>query len=280
MTHPSTELIDIGINLAHDSFDHDRGEVIQRAAAAGVTRMMITGSSIAGTRAAIELVRQDPSRFRCTAGIHPHHASDLNKDTMAELASLADQPQVAALGECGLDYFRNFSPHAAQVAAFRKQLDLAVQLRKPVFLHQRDAHEDFVAIMREYRSRIAGGVAHCFTAGLDEARAYLDLDLHIGITGWICDERRGLHLREVVRHIPAERLLIETDAPYLLPRNLQPKPKGRRNEPMYLPLVLEAVAGARHQSLRELASITTRNAQTLFGWRSEPPTPTEIHHER
>ena len=128
-----------------------------------------------------------------------------------------------AVGECGLDYFRNLSPRPAQLAAFRRQLDLAVQLRKPVFLHQRDAHEDFLTVLREYGSRLVGGVAHCFTAGVDEARAYLDLGLYIGITGWICDERRGLHLREVVRTIPADRLLIETDGPYLLPRDLQPE---------------------------------------------------------
>jgi TatD DNase family protein len=262
----SAPLIDIGINLAHDSFDSDRAEVIRRAAAAGVTRMVITGSSLASTRAAIELVRSDPQRFRCTAGVHPHHATELDASALAELATLAAQPEVVAVGECGLDYFRNFSPRTAQLAAFRNQLELAVRLRKPVFLHQRDAHEEFVTILREYGSRLAGGVAHCFTAGIAEARAYLELGLYIGITGWICDERRGLHLREVVRTIPAERLLIETDGPYLLPRDLEPKPHGRRNEPMYLPHVLHAVAAARGESPQELASLTTRNALTLFGW--------------
>lgn len=260
-------LIDIGINLAHDSFDHDREQVIARAAAIGVTRMIITGSSLASTRAAIELVRAFPQRFRCTAGVHPHHASDLDDVQSLELRQLAEQREVVAVGECGLDYFRNFSPRDAQLAAFRRQLDLAVELQKPVFLHQRDAHADFVAIVREYRERLAGGVAHCFTAGVDEARAYLELDLHIGITGWICDERRGTHLREVVRHIPKDRLLIETDAPYLLPRDLHPKPSTRRNEPMYLPHVLHAIAAARNEAPEELAAITTQNALALF-WRT------------
>jgi TatD DNase family protein len=261
-------LVDIGINLAHDSFDHDRAQVIQRAAEVGVTRMVITGSSVASTRAAIELVRADPARFRCTAGLHPHHAAELDEQALQELATLAAQPEVVAVGECGLDYFRNLSPHAAQLVAFRRQLDLAVRLRKPVFLHQRDAHQDFIAVLREYGSRLIGGVAHCFTSGVEEARAYLDLGLYIGITGWICDERRGLHLREVVRVIPAERLLIETDAPYLLPRDLLPKPPTRRNEPMYLPHVLAAIAAARREPPQELASITTRNALTLFGWHA------------
>jgi TatD DNase family protein len=261
------ELIDIGINLAHDSFDHDRNDVIRRAADAGVTRMLITGSSIASTRAAIDLVRSDPARFRCTSGIHPHHAADADAAQLADLAALAAQPEVVAVGECGLDYFRNFSPRDAQLDAFRAQLDLAVKVRKPVFLHQRDAHDDFVAILRDYRPRLAGGVAHCFTAGAAEAGAYLDLGLYIGITGWICDERRGLHLREVVRAIPSDRLLIETDAPYLLPRDLNPKPQGRRNEPMYLRHVLETLAAARGETAAELAAITTRNALTLFGWQ-------------
>jgi TatD DNase family protein len=143
-----------------------------------------------------------------------------------------------------------------------------VAVGKPVFLHQRDAHEDFVAILREYRPHLAGGVAHCFTAGLTEARAYLDLDLHIGITGWICDERRGYHLRDVVAQVPAERLLLETDAPYLMPRNIEPKPRHRRNEPMYLPYVLAAIAAARGQTPRQLATITTANAMRLFAWPS------------
>ena len=261
------ELVDIGINLAHDSFDHDRSDVIRRAADAGVTRMVITGSSVASTRAAVDLVRGDPARFRCTAGIHPHHASEADASQLAEIAALAAHAEVVAVGECGLDYFRNFSPHAAQLDAFRAQLELAVKLRKPVFLHQRDAHDDFLGVLRDYRARLVGGVAHCFTDGMAQARAYLDLDLYIGITGWICDERRGLHLREVVRDIPAQRLLIETDAPYLLPRDLNPKPHGRRNEPMYLPHVLEALAAARGQPAAELAAITTRNALTLFGWQ-------------
>lgn len=262
-------LIDIGANLAHDSFDPDRQEVIDRAASVGVTRMLITGSSIASTHAAIKLVRSHPQRMRCTAGVHPHHAVDLDEQQGAVLRDLACDPAVLAVGECGLDYFRNFSPHEAQLAAFRKQLELAVELRKPVFLHQRDAHADFVSLLRDYRDALVGGVAHCFTDGLAEARAYLELDLYIGITGWICDERRGTHLREVVKHIPSNRLLIETDAPYLLPRDLHPKPRTRRNEPMYLPHVLATIASARGEAPEELGAATTRNALELFGWTEQ-----------
>jgi TatD DNase family protein len=262
------DLVDIGANLAHDSFDRDRSAVMQRADAAGVTRMLITGSSLASTRRAIELVEEHPQRFRATAGVHPHHASDLDAAALGRLAELAQAPQIAAIGECGLDYFRDFSPRTDQLAAFRSQLELAAQCRKPAFLHQRDAHEDFLAMVREFRPQLSGGVAHCFTDGVEQVRAYLDQDLYVGITGWICDERRGLHLREVVRYIPTERLLIETDAPYLLPRDLQPKPRDRRNEPMYLPHVLQAIAAARKEDVETLGAATTRNALELFGWKS------------
>lgn len=262
----SHELVDIGLNLAHDSFDHDRDAVLARAAAAGVTRLLVTGSSIASTRWAIDFARTHGPAFRATAGVHPHHATDVDASALHELAELASQPEVLAVGECGLDYFRDFSPRDAQRTAFEKQLDLGARLGKPVFLHQRDAHDDFLAIVRDFQPKLAGGVAHCFTAGPDEARAYLDLGLYIGVTGWICDERRGHHLRDVVRQIPKDRLLIETDAPYLLPRDLKPKPTNRRNEPMYLPHVLDAIALARGESREELAAATTRNAIRLFGW--------------
>lgn len=260
------ELIDIGINLAHDSFDGDRDAVIQRAADVGVTRMVITGSSLTSTQTAIELVRRHPERFRCTAGVHPHHASELDEQQLAALRPLAAAPEVAAVGECGLDYFRNYSSHEDQQRAFRRQLDLAVELRKPVFLHQRDAHDDFLSVMREYRPQLVDGVAHCFTAELAEARAYLDMGLYIGITGWICDERRGAHLKDVVRYIPQDRLVVETDGPYLLPRDLQPKPNSRRNEPMYLPHIVQVIAAARGERPEDLAAATTRNALRLFRW--------------
>jgi TatD DNase family protein len=261
-----TSLVDIGINLAHDSFDADRDSMIERAERVGVRRMIITGSSLASTRTAIDFVRRDPQRFRCTAGVHPHHASDLDAAAANELSELARASEVVAVGECGLDYFRNLSPREAQLDAFRRQLELAAALRKPVFLHERDAHDDFLGMLREFRPRLVGGVAHCFTAGRDEARAYLDLDLYVGVTGWICDERRGQQLREAVRHIPIDRLLIETDAPYLLPRDLEPMPRHRRNEPMYLPHVLDAIARARGESPAALGAATTRNAAALFGW--------------
>jgi TatD DNase family protein len=264
--HSPDELIDIGLNLTHESFDIDRAALIDRAVAAGVSRMLITGSCIENSEQASRLAQELPQRLRSTAGIHPHHAVDVNALTADQLRQLIARPEVLAVGECGLDFFRNFSPPDSQVSAFRMQLELARELRKPVFLHQRDAHRQFVQIVSEYRSGLTGGVAHCFTAGADEAREYLDLGLHIGITGWICDERRGAHLKELVKFIPLDRLLVETDAPYLLPRDLRPKPKSRRNEPMYLPHVLRTIADCRGEPPTLIARATTANAMRLFGW--------------
>ena len=262
--HPT--LVDIGLNLAHDSFDHDRDHVVAAAAAVGVRHMVITGSTLDSTRAAIELARAAPDRFRATAGIHPHHAHEFHAADLPVLRELLQAPEVGAAGECGLDYFRNFSPHADQERAFRQQLELAAEVGKPVFLHQRDAHDAFMAILREYRPRLPAGVAHCFTGDGRELRDYLALDLFVGITGWICDERRGHHLRDLVRLVPADRLMIETDAPYLLPRDLTPKPQSRRNEPKYLPHILATVAACRDEAPEIVAAATTRNALRFFGF--------------
>ena len=259
------QLIDIGANLTHDAFDRDRAEVIARAERAGVAQMIVTGASLASTRKAIELAHGYAERLFATAGIHPHHATDLDEAACVALEELARQPRVVAVGECGLDYFRNYSPREAQRRAFERQMALAVRLGKPVFLHQRDAHEDFLAIVREHRASLAGAVAHCFTGTARELEAYLELELAIGLTGWICDERRGTHLVPLVRDIPASRLMIETDAPYLLPRDLERKPSSRRNEPMFLRHIAAAVARARNVSLEELAHSSTSAARTLFG---------------
>jgi len=261
----ATSLIDIGINLAHDSFNFDREAVVARAVDAGVVQMMVTGSDGQSTRQAIEMARTHPGVLFATAGVHPHNAKELTEELLVELRQLATLPQVVAVGECGLDYFRDLSPRAAQQKAFHRQLELAAQVRKPVFLHQRDAHADFVAILREHRTSLAGGVAHCFTGNHEELIACLELELAIGITGWICDERRGAHLIPLMKEITADRLLVETDGPYLLPRDLPSKPESRRNEPAYLPHIAATVARARGESLEQLAATSTAAARRLFG---------------
>jgi len=257
-------MIDIGTNLTHDSFDHDRDAVLARARAAGVTRMIVTGASREHSPQALELARAHPGVLYATAGVHPHHAVEYTAECDAEMRALHAHPEVVAVGECGLDYFRDFSPRPAQRRAFEMQLEIAIDTGKPLFLHQRDAHDDFVAIMKNVEGRIGAAVVHCFTGGRRELFEYLDRDWHIGITGWLCDERRGAHLRELVTNIPADRLMIETDAPYLLPRTLRPMPKDRRNEPAFLPHIAEEVARDRGETFNEIARTTTATAQAFF----------------
>jgi TatD DNase family protein len=263
-TGDAPALIDIGINLTHDSYDADREAVIARARNAGVTQLVVTGSSVASSAQAVALAREHPGRLFATAGVHPHHASELTPATLAALEELARCPEVVAVGECGLDYFRNLSPPETQREAFHHQLELAARVGKPVFLHQREAHTDFVAILSAHASQWRG-VAHCFTGTATQLEPYLGLGLAIGITGWICDERRGTHLAQLMPRIPAARLLLETDGPYLLPRNLTPKPASRRNEPAYLPQIAAVVARSRGESVEALARSSTQAARELFG---------------
>ncbi|KAF1008172.1 MAG: 3'-5' ssDNA/RNA exonuclease TatD [Luteibacter sp.] len=259
------DLIDIGANLTHDSFRPDLDDVLARASAHGVGRMVVTGASREGSEHALALARAHGGRLYATAGVHPHHAIEYDDHTHDLLRHLAQEPEVRAVGETGLDYNRNYSPRDVQREVFERQLAIAVEVGKPLFLHQRDAHHDFIAILRKYRDRVPAAVVHCFTDTEEALRDYLDLDCHIGITGWICDERRGAHLRELVKLIPANRLMIETDAPYLLPRTLRPMPKDRRNEPMYLAHIRDEVARDRGESIAELTASTARVSEAFFG---------------
>jgi len=258
------DLIDIGINLTHENFRDDRNAVIDSAHACGVAQLIVTGATIAGSRAALELAQAHPGVLFATAGVHPHHATELQSARLPELRALLQQPGVVAAGECGLDYYRNFSPYEVQRQAFGAQLELALECGKPLFLHQRDAHRDFHAALKAL-GRPLVGVAHCFTGGQEELEAYLALGLHIGITGWVCDERRGAHLAQLVPHIPRGRMLLETDGPYLLPRDLNPKPASRRNEPRYLPHIAAVVARLRGESVEDCAAHSSAAARALFG---------------
>jgi len=258
------DLIDIGANLTHESFHQDLDAVLARATTHGVGRMIVTGASREGSEHALLLARASEGRLFATAGVHPHHAIDYDEATHDTLRRLAAEPEVRAVGETGLDYNRNFSPRDIQRAVFERQLGIAVEFGMPVFLHQRDAHEDFIAILRQYRDRLPAAVVHCFTDTGEALRDYLDLDCHIGITGWICDERRGAHLRDLVREIPANRLMLETDAPYLLPRTIRPAPKDRRNEPMYLAHIRDEIARDRGESPETLTASSVRTTEAFF----------------
>ncbi len=257
------ELADIGVNLGHRSFQPDRPEVIERAFAAGVETMVITGASLAGSRQAQQLAAHYPGRLFSTAGVHPHESRNCTAETIAELRRLAALDNVMAIGECGLDFNRDFSPRPQQEKWFEAQVALAEELGMPLFLHERDAQQRFCEILRAVRKGVPA-VLHCFTGTGEGLRQCLDMGLHIGITGWICDERRGAHLRELVREIPLERLMLETDAPFLLPRTMPRKPKNGRNEPAFLPYVLSTVAECLGRPAREIAEATSRTAREFF----------------
>jgi TatD DNase family protein len=259
-----TQFIDIGANLTNKSLMQDLDSVIERAVNAGVKQIIVTGTSIEDSSQAISLCRQYPDQLLCTVGVHPHHASDWTPDSVEILRDLADSACVRAVGETGLDFNRNFSPQDDQIEAFRRQLELAIALNKPVFSHQRDAHAVFIDILREYRDNLVNIVVHCFTDNRAALSEYLDLGCHIGITGWICDERRGTELAQLVKFIPDNRLMAETDSPYLLPRNLPQKPTSRINEPAYLPHIIKSIAHFQNRPADQVAAECLKTSQLFF----------------
>ncbi len=264
MTVPKTPpLIDIGANLTHDSFDEDRDQVIGKATSVGVTQLIVTGASIQGSEDAVTLAESDDRLF-ATVGIHPHHAEETNETTLLRFEKLTAHPKVKAVGETGLDFFRDFSPRGIQIDSFSQHIELASATQMPMFLHERDAYPTFADILAPERSKLTNLVVHCFTGEKEALHTYLDLDCYIGITGWICDERRGSHLLELIKDIPSNRLLLETDAPYLLPRTIRPKPKSRRNEPHNLTVICQFVADLLGRPYEEIATQTTANAREFF----------------
>lgn len=263
-TTPVLPLTDIGVNLTDSAFDNDRQQVIEAAVEAGVRRLIITGTTEQESEQGVELCQQAPDHLYCTVGIHPHYSKGFTPESRGQLKSLLQQPGVIAVGETGLDFNRNFSSPAQQIFAFEQQLELAAETGLPLFLHERDAHKQQREMLSSHRDHLHGGVAHCFTGSRKELYNYLDLDLYIGITGWICDERRGMELLEMLPDIPADRLLIETDAPYLLPRDMRPKPKSRRNLPEYLPHIFAAVCNSRQDDAQQLAEQLEQNCRRLF----------------
>lgn len=258
------QLVDIGVNLAHRSFMSDQNAVIERAIAMGVSTMVITGTSVRNSQEAQRLASRHPGKLYSTAGVHPHDSKNCNDETIGILRKLAKHKDVVAIGECGLDYNRDFSPRPIQDKWFEAQIQLACELNLPLFLHERDAHKRFIEILNNYKNKVKAAVVHCFTGNGEEMKAYLDMGFHIGITGWICDERRGKHLKSLVGKIPLDRLMIETDAPFLTPRNMTDKPKDGRNEPAFLTYVAKEIASSLKTPYEEIATITTNTAKKFF----------------
>lgn len=271
------QLCDIGVNLTNNRFNDDWQECIQNANAVGVDKLIITGTDIQESKDAVQMAKQYPSQCYTTAGIHPHYAKDAvdtqNKANFYKnLVALAQQPEVVAIGECGLDFNRNFSPREAQLSVFEAQLNIATELNMPVFLHERDAFDEQMNLLKKYRSSLVGGVVHCFTGNINQIKAYLDLDFYIGITGWLCDPKRGKDLREAVTALPLSRLLLETDAPYLMPKSL--KASSKRNEPSNLPHIAEQLTSIINEysddnsatlSVEQITQASYQNSLQLFG---------------
>ena len=262
ITPSASQWIDIGVNLSNKQFKDHQRDVLNAAQNVGVNNVIITGTSLSESIKAVEMAEQFGQY--ATAGIHPHDAKEFTPETLSYIKELALNPRVLAVGETGLDFNRNFSTPDDQINSFNKHIELASDIGKPLFLHERDAGETMIEMLTENRNRIPNAVIHCFTGSKDDLIRYLDLDLYIGITGWISDERRGLHLHELIKLIPSNRLMIETDAPYLLPRSLKPKPKNRRNEPQYLPHIGEYIANILNKSTEQFAKETFENTQRFF----------------
>jgi TatD DNase family protein len=254
-------LIDIGVNFHSSQLKGLGDELLARAAAAGVTHLLATGTSLHASELALAFAREH-ARVWATAGMHPHTAKDWSAQSDAQFEPLWADGRVVAVGECGLDYNRMFSPKDAQRHAFEAQIAAAVRLGKPLFLHCRDAFDDFHAMLRDAAAAGAHGVVHCFTDGAVEAEAFLALGFDIGITGWVTDAARGTTLRDALRVIPADRLHLETDAPYLRPRNAgKTRPY---NEPALLPFVAQAVAELKGLAVATLSAQATANSRRLF----------------
>jgi TatD DNase family protein len=257
-------LIDIGANLTHPAFAEDLDAVLRRAIDGSVERIIATGTDLASSEAAVALCAAHQPHLYCTVGIHPHDAAAAPAAWLERLEILARNRAVRAIGETGLDFNRNYSPQPAQRAVFDAQLALAVRLQLPVFVHDRDSNGAVADALARHRAALRDVVVHCFTGSEADLLRYIDLGCHIGITGWICDERRGSALKQLVARIPDDRLLIETDATFLLPRTMSPRPKNRRNEPAYLIWVARAVAEARGQTVEAVGALTRANARRVF----------------
>lgn len=261
-------MIDIGVNLTNPQFRADIDAVLARAIEAGLTHLVLTGTDLDASHQALQLcdqyADQYPNFLFATAGVHPHDARHWNAQVAQGIGQLLQHPKLVAAGEMGLDFNRNFSEPQTQIATLHAQIELAIEYGKPLFLHERDAFAEQYAILQQYGSDLPPAVIHCFTGTLDALHAYLELGCYIGITGWVCDERRGKPLQACVPHIPLDRLMVETDAPYLLPRTIHPKPKSRRNEPAYLPWVVATLADCMQQTPDTILRHTTENALRFF----------------
>ena len=258
------EIADIACNFTSDRFDNDLDEVIERAIADKITKFGLICSRLSDLDKLLEIYNRYSKNMFFTIGVHPHHANEINEEYLEKLKEVINKNNPHAIGETGLDFFRNLSTYEQQMFAFEEQIKIAIKKNKPLFLHQRDSHDDFIKILRKYSSDISKAVVHCFTGTQEQLDDYLELDCYIGVTGWICDEKRNIELRKTIKNIPLERLMIETDCPYLIPKDLPNKPKNNRNEPANLSHIAKVIALLMDVDELKLREQTFHNSKSFF----------------
>ena len=260
-------LIDTHAHLDFSQFDEDREQVISRAVESGVTRIISVGFDLDSSRQAVALASKHEDLWACV-GVHPHEASRATSDVLNSLQNLSKHDKVVAIGETGLDYYRDRSPHDIQRIVFRTELDLAAEVGKPVVIHDRAAHEDIMHLIRVWAEDIASsngklqpplGVVHCYSGDLVMANDLFDLGFYISIAGPVTYSK-ATELRELVSRLPLDRLLIETDCPFLSPH----PHRGKRNEPANVRLIAQRIAEIRNMPVEKISQITTDNARLVF----------------
>ena len=258
------EIADIACNFTSDRFDNDLDEVINQAIFNNITKFGLICSRLSDIDKLLEIYNRYSKDMFFTIGVHPHHANEINEEYLKKLKEVINNNNPHAIGETGLDFFRNLSTYEEQIFAFEEQIKIAIDTNKPLFLHQRDSHDDFIKILRKYSSDINKSVVHCFTGTKEQLDDYLELDCYIGVTGWICDAKRNVELRKTIKNIPLERLMIETDCPYLIPKNLEEKPKNNRNEPTYLNHIANEVATLMKKDINDIREKTYKTSLSFF----------------
>jgi len=256
-------LIDIGANLTHPELYNQLDKIVENLKSAHIKKVIITSSNLEDTKTALNIINLYPDLFYTTAGFHPHNAKDFSLDDIDKIHDYGEDKNIVAIGECGLDYYREYSTKEQQIYCFEEQLLIAESLELPVFLHERHAHKDFTKILKSHINKIKNSVVHCFTGTENELKTYLDMGCYIGITGWISDTSRGKHLHDLLKYIPEDRLMLETDAPYLIPHNIPFKHNGI-NEPSFLNFVAQTIAECLNKDINVIKEATYRNTKRFF----------------
>jgi len=256
-------LIDIGANITHPQLHNQIDKVVENMKIQNISKAIITSSNLEDTKKALDIIASYPETFYTTVGFHPHNAKDFTHEKIDSIIEYTKNKKVLSIGECGLDYYRDYSTHQEQLFCFEEQLKIAKSTGLPIFLHEREAHNDFVMMLKRYILEIEKSVVHCFTGKKSELKTYLDMGCYIGITGWISDLNRGKHLHDLIKYIPEDRLMIETDAPYLTPKNIPFKNNGI-NEPSFLNYVAQSIAECLNKDINHIKEITINNTKKFF----------------